>query len=50
MKLGVICDGISNDLRHAVDVMDEISKKDSLNGDFEKGFHLCIDKFNSIFG
>ena len=23
MKLGVICDGISNDLRHAVDVMDE---------------------------
>jgi len=23
MKLGVICDGISRDLRHAVDVMDE---------------------------
>lgn len=23
MKLGVICDGISNDLKHAVDVMDE---------------------------
>ncbi len=23
MKLGVICDGISNDLKHAVDVMEE---------------------------
>ena len=27
MKLGVICDGISRNLKHAVDVMDEFNLK-----------------------
>lgn len=42
MKLGVICDGISRDLKHAVDVMDEFNLKYAelqFVGDTEVGDH-----------
>ena len=42
MKLGVICDGISRDLRHAVDVMDEFDLDHAelqFVGDKEVGDH-----------
>ena len=42
MKLGVICDGISRDLRHAVDVMDEFDLEYAelqYVGDTEVGDH-----------
>ncbi len=42
MKLGVICDGISRDLAHAVDVMDEFGLKYAelqFVGDTEVGDH-----------
>ena len=42
MKLGVICDGISRDLRHAIDVMDEFGIEHAelqFVGDTEIGDH-----------
>ena len=44
MKLGVICDGISRDLRHAVDVMDEFELEYAelqFAGDKEVGDHTA---------
>jgi hypothetical protein len=42
MKLGVICDGISRDLTHAVDVMDEFGLEHAelqFVGEHEVGDH-----------
>lgn len=46
MKLGVICDGISRDLRHAVDVMDEFGldyAELQFVGDTEVGDHSAAE-------
>ena len=46
MKLGVICDGISRDLRHAVDVMDEFGLQYAelqFVGDTEVGDHSAAE-------
>ncbi|MEM8631187.1 MAG: sugar phosphate isomerase/epimerase family protein [Pseudomonadota bacterium] len=46
MKLGVICDGISRDLRHAVDVMDEFGLEYAelqFVGDTEVGDHSAAE-------
>ncbi len=46
MKLGVICDGISRDLRHAVDVMDEFDLEYAelqFVGDTEVGDHSAAE-------
>ncbi len=46
MKLGVICDGISRDLAHAVDVMDEFDLKYAelqFVGDYEVGDHSAAE-------
>lgn len=46
MKLGVICDGISHDLRHAVDVMDEFGldyAELQFVGDTEVGDHSTAE-------
>ncbi|MEM9577164.1 MAG: sugar phosphate isomerase/epimerase family protein [Pseudomonadota bacterium] len=46
MKLGVICDGISRDLKHAVDVMDEFGLEYAelqFVGDTEVGDHTAQD-------
>ncbi len=46
MKLGVICDGISRDLRHAVDVMDEFGLEYAelqFVGDTEVGDHSSAE-------
>ena len=46
MKLGVICDGISRDLRHAVDVMDEYGLQFAelqFVGDTEVGDHSAAE-------
>ena len=46
MKLGVICDGISRDLKHAVDVMDEVDltyAELQFVGDTEVGDHSAQD-------
>lgn len=46
MKLGVICDGISRDLRHAVDVMDEFGLQFAelqFVGDTEVGDHSAAE-------
>jgi sugar phosphate isomerase/epimerase len=46
MKLGVICDGISRDLKHAVDVMDEFGLEYAelqFVGDTEVGDHSSIE-------
>ncbi len=50
MKLGVICDGISRDLRHAVDVMDEFGLEFAelqFVGDTEVGDHSA-DEIRAI--
>ena len=50
MKLGVICDGISRDLEHAVNVMDEFDLEYAelqFVGDREVGDH-SIDEINQI--
>ena len=44
MKLGVICDGISRDLKHAIDVMDEFDLEFAelqFVGDTEVGDHTA---------
>ena len=44
MKLGVICDGISRDLKHAIDVMDEFDLEYAelqFVGDTEVGDHYA---------
>ena len=46
MKLGVICDGISRDLRHAIDVMDEFDLEYAelqFVGDTEVGDHTAAE-------
>lgn len=46
MKLGVICDGISRDLKHAVDVMDEFALEYAelqFVGDTEVGDHTAAE-------
>ncbi len=46
MKLGVICDGISRDLKHAVDVMDEFALEYAelqFVGDTEVGDHSAVE-------
>jgi len=46
MKLGVICDGISRDLGHAVDVMDEFDLEYAelqFVGDTEVGDHTSLE-------
>lgn len=46
MKLGVICDGISRDLRHAIDVMDEFGLEYAelqFVGDTEVGDHSAAE-------
>ena len=53
MKLGVICDGISRDLKHAIDVMDEFGVEYAelqFVGDTEVGDHSAseIDEINQL--
>ncbi len=53
MKLGVICDGISRDLKHAIDVMDEFDLEYAelqFVGDTEVGDHSAseIDEINQL--
>ncbi len=53
MKLGVICDGISRDLKHAIDVMDEFGLEYAelqFVGDTEIGDHSAseIDEINQL--
>ena len=46
MKLGVICDGISRDLKHAVSVMDEFDLEYAelqFVGDTEVGDHTATE-------